>query len=95
MKELGFYLIRSEYASWTVIGEEVAVVNLSNDYSYRFNHVGSLIWKMADGKNRLVQIVDEVVKQYRIDKARAQRDVVNFCKDLVKAKLARFSRQRD
>jgi hypothetical protein len=84
------YLLRSKLVSWTSLGEETVVVNLSNGYCYRLNHVAGFIWKLADGKKRLQEITKELSRCYNVESKIAQRDVFLFSKRLVRAGLAKL-----
>jgi hypothetical protein len=57
---------------------------------YKFNKVGTYIWKCISNDIRVKCIVRKVCKKYDVSEKRAEKDVKNFIKDLVKKNILEY-----
>jgi hypothetical protein len=48
------------------------------DSVYTLNETGAFIWELTDGKKTVGEIIDELVKEYDIDRETATEDVLLF-----------------
>ncbi len=48
-----------------------------------YNTVGARVWELCDGTRSVNDVVDVIVGEYDVDRARAQADVVAFIEELV------------
>lgn len=51
------------------------------------NGVGAFIWECLEKETTIEEVIDKVIQEYGIDSELAARDVNNFIKKLVEAKL--------
>ncbi len=49
---------------------------------YSFNGTGSLIWKLLESSKTLTELASAVSREYEVEPARAERDVMNFVEEL-------------
>jgi hypothetical protein len=54
---------------------------------YTFNAAGTLIWKGLAGRRRRSHIVADLMRTFRIDRARAEADVARFIRDMARKGL--------
>jgi hypothetical protein len=69
------------------ISDEVILVPIKQkardvDSIYTINEVGSRIWEFIDGKRRIDEIRDLVVKEFEVSTQEAEKDIVEFLKQL-------------
>ena len=57
------------------------------DYLFTANEVGSLIYKLLDGRRCASEIAGLVSREFEVEEDRALSDVVQFLQDLYGAKL--------
>jgi hypothetical protein len=49
---------------------------------YTLNEVGARIWELIDGNRQLKEIRDVIVAEYKVTKAQATADIIDFVKQL-------------
>lgn len=72
-------------AARTLDGKTVVVV-LDERQVHALNELGSMIWKLADGRS-VAGLVDAVMAEYEVDRDKAVADVVQFVRELVALKV--------
>ncbi len=61
------------------------------DSVYTLNEVGSLIWKLVDGRTGLNQMVEEIHRTYDVEPEEAEKDAVDFLDSLAQVGLVRLT----
>jgi len=56
---------------------------------YTLNKVGATIWQLIDGEKPAHEILDAVTREYNVESGEAQKDLIDFFKDLEDAGLIR------
>jgi hypothetical protein len=70
-----------------LVGDETVLLDLASGVYFGLDGVGKRIWEsVADGKS-LVQTVEVIVAEYKVDEMQAQADVLAFASDLVERGL--------
>jgi hypothetical protein len=70
-----------------LVGDETVLLDLASGVYFGLDGVGKRIWEsVADGKS-LVQTVEVIVAEYKVDETQAQADVLAFASDLVERGL--------
>lgn len=66
-----------------MVGDEQIVVPVSSNVAdmtelFTLNEVGSFIWNCLDGQRNEEDIVNEIEKEFAIDRGTAQKDLAEF-----------------
>jgi hypothetical protein len=69
---------REGVASRLVDGVAVAVTASDSTLHTFENEVATEIWKLADGRRSVGQIVDQIIAEFDVERARAEQDVLAF-----------------
>lgn len=64
-------------------GDELVVVLPEQGKYFVLNDTGARVWQMADGRRTLGDIAQELVKEWGVEVARAQADVLKLARQLV------------
>ena len=64
-------------------GSEYVLVPIANNIAdmnsvFTLNETGAFIWELIDGKRDVDEIISELTKEYDIDSASAEADVMDF-----------------
>ena len=81
------YILPNDGVRSRIIDGETVVLNLKDNSFYFLNLVGARIWELANGKIKVSKIIDIIFKGFDIDHKTAQKDVINFIKELSKNKM--------
>ncbi|GKS57778.1 hypothetical protein YTPLAS18_13050 [Nitrospira sp.] len=73
---LGRVLTHSCDVQFTVLDDEAVLLNLTNGHYYTLNRVGTMIWGSLDGRRPLNDTLDQLCKQFEVDRGRAHDDLV-------------------
>jgi len=66
------------------------VSNTENmDCVYVLSPVSSYIWELLNGENSVKDIVDKLTQEFEVEYEKAERDVSEFIKELLKIKAIR------
>jgi len=73
------------------IGDEYILVPVTRDvgdmsHIYTLNCVAARIWELVDGKRRAGDIRDEMAKEFEVEPAQAQSDLIEYLKQLEELK---------
>ena len=58
---------------------------------YSFNGTGSLIWQMLESPRTVVELVEAVAQEFDVERARAEKDVKRFVRELIAVCLVEVS----
>ncbi len=78
-------------ASRVVDGLAVAVTPEDSTLHTFENEVATEIWRLADGRRPVSEIVDGITAAFEVDRARAEEDVLRFVRLLRERGLVEFS----
>ncbi len=87
---------RSENVVFRKIENEYILVPLLSTSAdveaiYNLNEIGAIIWEHIDGKKSLREIIGELAEEYEVEPEEAERDVLDFVRDLTGSQLIRMS----
>ena len=58
---------------------------------YTLNEVAARIWELIDGKRKVNQIKDKIIGEFAVTSAEAEKDIIQFIRQLEKIKGVRVS----
>ena len=85
--EPGQIFVRSRSVVSRVIGGETLIVPVRGNVGdlasiYSFNGTGTLIWKLLASPRTVTELAQAVAREYEVDSAQAERDVMNFVNEM-------------
>ncbi len=66
-----------------VLDKEAVVVVPARGKVNVLNEVGARVWSLCDGKHTIRAIAAVICREYAVDEAQAEEDVLEFVQDLV------------
>lgn len=75
-------LIRNNAVLWRELDGEAILLDPNEGCSYNLNVIGTLIWKMLDGKHTTSDIAAAICESYEVDFEQAFHDVQQLLDDL-------------
>jgi methyltransferase-like protein len=68
-------------------GNEYVLVPVTNniadmDSVYTLNETGAFIWEQIDGKKSILEIINELLREFETDKLTAKKDVISFLEEM-------------
>ena len=77
------YIARSNAIAARILAGEMMVMNSANSTFFTLNEVATAIWRAADGRTPLREIVrDHVCEEFEVDPRQAQQDAERFVSEL-------------
>lgn len=61
---------------------ELVVLNLADGVYYGLDAVGAHVWRLLDVPRTVRALVDDVVREFEVDRARCEADLLAFLADL-------------
>jgi hypothetical protein len=89
MAGLKSILSHSKSVVTTKTGNEYVLVPVANNIAdmnsmYTLNETGAFIWEHIDGNNSVEDIINELIKEYEVDRTTASADVFTFIENMSK-----------
>jgi hypothetical protein len=81
-------LLQNERTACRVIGGKAVVITIEENQVHVLNSVGTRVWELCDGRP-LEAIVDEIVREFEVERATARLDVCAFAERLIAVGAAR------
>ena len=82
---------RNDFVTREIAGETVVVPVCKQagdlDSIFTLNELGTMIWKLIDGRVTVSEITDAVCRKYQVSPDEAERDALQFLLDLETAGL--------
>ncbi len=91
MLKLDLYPVPHPQVAGRVIDGEAVVILSESNLVNVFNPVGSRVWELCDGSRTVDEVIDRIVAEYDVDRARAQEDVVAFVEQLIAERVIELS----
>jgi hypothetical protein len=77
------YIARSSAIAARMLGGEMMVMSAADSTFFTLNEVASAIWRAADGRTPLSEIVaTKICQEFDVDRQRAQRGAERFVEQL-------------
>lgn len=86
-------LRQCERTASRVIDGKAVVITIDHNQLHVLNAVGTRVWELADGRP-LSDIVDDVVREFAVDRERAALDVCTFAEQLLAVGAAEIAGHR-
>ncbi len=75
-------LQRNTTVLWRELDGEAVLLNPAAGCSYNLNQVGTIIWKLLDGKHSIEEIATAICQSYEVEYEQALQDVQGILIDL-------------
>jgi len=75
-------VVQTEGMPYTYIGDEIAFMNIENNKYYGLDSVGTRIWRLIGQPRRLSEVIDELLKEYDVERATCEENVLEFMEKL-------------
>jgi len=69
------------------VSGETVILDRDGIWIHMLNEVGTEIWKLADGKTTVGEIVSRICEEFEVDRKVAEQDVLRFVEKLLKKNL--------
>jgi adenine specific DNA methylase Mod len=79
----------NENTAYLIIEEEAVVIK--DNIFYGLNSVANFIWKLADGKTKVEQIIEKICQEFEVDWHTAEKECLEFLNDLISHHLVILS----
>lgn len=80
-------LKRNDTILWRELDGEAVLLDSRAGCSYNLNQVGTVIWKMLDGKHEIAEIAAAICATYEVESGQALQDVEQLLDELEKNHL--------
>ncbi len=80
---------RQERIAWQIIEGEAVLIDREEGEVLRLNPIGTAIWTAMDGTRSVSEITDHLHRTFEVDRARAEKDVVGFLRELMQRELVK------
>ena len=87
METLNKYPKKSDNIASRILDGEAVVILPLESLVYTFDPVGTRIWELINGKNKIANIVDAIQNEYEVDPDVAEQDTIDFINELVSKKM--------
>ena len=78
---------KSENLISTLLDDEIILLNMETDHYLRLNKTGSAIWNKIDEQKTFIDIIDEISKEFEINRILAEENIKDFFKMLSEYQL--------
>jgi hypothetical protein len=72
---------------WREVGGEIIILTRDGEWIHTLNEVGSEIWKLADGKMTVNELISKICEEFEINRETAEQDTIKFIQKLLKKDL--------
>ncbi|MFH1613315.1 MAG: PqqD family protein [bacterium] len=91
---LNYYIQKTSNLAFRQIEKEFVILDTEQNILHTLNEIGSLIWKMANGKTSINKIIDKIYHKYNSNKKIIEKDVIKFINELVEKKLLILKKEK-
>ncbi len=84
-------LVRDASVLWRELDGEAILLSPQEGCSYNLNPVGTLIWKLLDGRHSTEDIVTAICEAYEVEPEQAGQDLAQLLDALLNNKLVKVS----
>ena len=86
-------LLPCERTASRVIDGKAVVITIDSNELHVFNAVGTRVWQLCDGRS-LDAVVDEIVREFEVERERAEADVRAFAEQLLAIGALEIQKER-
>ena len=87
-------LQQNERTASRVMDGKAIVITIDRNQLHVLNAVGTRVWQLTDGRS-INDIVDDIVREFAVDRDRALADVLAFAEQMLAVGAARIQGQED
>lgn len=88
------YIVRSTAVAARELGGEMIIMSAADSTLFSLNETATVIWRAADGKTRLSEIVDRYIcHEFEVEPEQAYRDAMELVEDLARLGILHVSDQ--
>ena len=91
MEILEKYAIKSDNVASRILQDEAVVVLPLESIVYTFDSVGTRIWELITGRDKVSEIIKTIQHEYAVQPEEAEKDTIEFINDLVSKKIVMLS----
>lgn len=77
--------------AWRLIDNQAVIVDLKGNTTHIFNAVATRIWELANGKNRVSDIVEKIYQEYEVNQGKVEKDCLKCIHQMRKNALVILS----
>jgi rRNA processing protein Krr1/Pno1 len=82
MFPLDIIISKNERIPWRIIEDEAILVKIDSGEVIHLNEVAAEIWRTIDGTRKISEIVDQIHKDFDVDREQAEKDTLEFIQSL-------------
>ena len=83
------YYIQNKEVIQSRVGDEVVMLDVESGYYFGLNSVASVIWEMMKEKIELNTLVENLMKEFDVDKATCESDTIELLEEMKGKKIIR------
>lgn len=72
---------------WQSFENETIIIDPESNQSFELNELGTFIWNQLDGKKKVADIVEAIMREYETDDAQVLADLQALIESMQEAKL--------
>lgn len=76
------------------VGEEAVLLDLASGIYFGLDPVGSRVWSLIETPRTITEIRDELLKEYEVDEATCETEVLRFLNQTAERGLIEFAAKR-
>ncbi len=84
------YYIQNKEVVQSKIGDEVVMLDVESGYYFGLNSVASVIWDMMKEKIDLNTLVENLMKEFEVDKETCESDTLELLAEMKEKKIIRI-----
>lgn len=73
---------KSDNSIESTIDGDIVLMNLDNNEYYSMDDIGSAIWNMLNEPRSINSLIEELMKQYKVDREVCAKDTMKFLEQL-------------
>lgn len=77
---------------WRKENGDILVFNAETGDIFVLNPTASFFWELADGKHSFDEMIDAMVKEFRVGKKECALDLTKIMRQMIKSRLLRVDR---
>ncbi len=77
-----YVVVNNQEFAYRFLDGEAVVVSLKDSTFFTLNEIASFIWRYADGKSTVKDIVQRIHREFHVDYPAAEKDCLEFIEEL-------------
>lgn len=80
-------IAKNESIQWKLIEDKAVLLDIDEGIVFELDEMATHIWLTIDGKKTGQDIVKDLIENFEVERAQAERDLYKFLKDLFRAEV--------